>query len=78
MSIARVALAPLAAQTLVDFVSTRYGTCDGTMGWELGGHALEAATRTFRAQRPRRHASQNAAEAIRRQFGVSLDDPLAG
>jgi rhodanese-related sulfurtransferase len=68
----------LAAQTLVDFgfATTAVALRDGTMGWELGGHALEAgATRTLSvATANRRHAGQNAAEAIRRQFAIQRLD----
>jgi rhodanese-related sulfurtransferase len=68
----------LAAQTLVDFgIATKaVALRDGTMGWELAGHTLEAgATRTLSgAPTARHHAGRNAAEAIRRKFGIQLLD----
>jgi rhodanese-related sulfurtransferase len=68
----------LAAQTLVDFGLTSKAVAlrDGTMGWELAGHALEAGTtRTLSspmATRP--HLGRDAAESIRRQFAIQLLD----
>ena len=64
----------LAAQTLVDFgfTSKTVALRDGTMGWELAGHALEAgATRTLSSPMATR---RNAAESIRRQFAIQLLD----
>jgi rhodanese-related sulfurtransferase len=68
----------LAAQTLVDFgfATKAVALRDGTMGWELAGHTLEAgATRMLSGTTTtRHHVSRNAAAAIRRKFGIQLLD----
>lgn len=71
----------LAAQTLVDFgfATKAVALRDGTMGWELAGHTLEpGATRTLPgATATRHHVSRNAAESIRRKFGIPFLDAEA-